>query len=64
MSYIRTILKNEPAIVTQALALVGLVLAAAFEVIALEGGDLAAVIGAVLAAAGVTRSRVTPTSKL
>lgn len=63
MSFIRTILKNEPAIVTQTLALVGLILAAVFDVVAIEGGDLAAVIGAVLAAAGVTRSQVAPTSK-
>jgi hypothetical protein len=35
-----------------------------FDVIQLEGGASAAVIAAVLAAAGVTRQQVTPTSKL
>ena len=61
---ISRILTNEPAIRNQAIALVGLILAAVLDVIQLEGGASAAVIAAVLAAAGVTRQQVTPTSKL
>jgi hypothetical protein len=61
---ISRILKNEPAIRNQAVALVGLILAAVFDVIQLEGGASAALIAAVLAAAGVTRQQVTPMSKL
>jgi hypothetical protein len=64
MTFVRRILKNEPAIRNQAIALVGLILAAVLDVIQLEGGASAAVIAAVLAAAGVTRQQVTPTSKL
>ena len=63
MTFIRTILKNEPAIVSQVVALLGLIAAAVFDVIQLEGGTSAAVIGAVLAAAGVTRQKVTPVAK-
>ena len=55
--------RREPAVVSQLIALAGLMLAELLDVIALEGGAWAAVAAAVLAAAGVTRQRVTPVDR-
>lgn len=61
---IPTVIKNEPAIVAQVVALVALVLVEAIDWVSLGLGEWAALVGAVLTAAGVTRSQVTPTAKL
>ena len=57
------VMRREPAVVSQLIALAGLMLAELLDVIALEGGAWAAVAAAVLAAAGVTRQRVTPVDR-
>lgn len=59
-----TIIKNEPAIVSQVVALLALVLIEAIDWVSLGLGEWAGIAGAVLAAAGVTRQSVTPTAKL
>jgi hypothetical protein len=59
-----TIVKNEPAIVTQVVALLAILVFEAIGWIELGLGEWAPIVAAVLAGAGVTRSQVTPTSKL
>ena len=58
------VIKNEPAIVSQVVALLALVLIEAIDWVSLGLGEWAALVGAVLSAAGITRASVTPTSKL
>jgi hypothetical protein len=58
------IIRTEPAIVSQVVALLALILADAIEWIEIGLGEWAPIVGAVLAAAGITRQSVTPTSKL
>ena len=53
-------IRNEPAIVNAVLALVALVVTAVVDVIELQGGEVGAIAAAILAAAGITRQRVTP----
>ena len=59
-----TVIKNEPVIVSQVIGLLALILIEALDWVELGLGEWAPIIGAVLAAAGVGRSQVTPTSKL
>lgn len=59
-----TIIRNEPAIVSQVVALLALLLVEAIDWVALGLGEWAALVGAVFTAAGVTRSQVTPVHKL
>jgi len=54
------IVHREPVISAQLIALVGLVLAEALDWIEVGMGEWGAIVGAVLAAAGVSRQRVTP----
>lgn len=56
--------KNEPAILSQVVALLALVLIEALDWIELGLGEWAPIVGSVLVAAGVTRSQVTPVRKL
>ena len=58
------IVKNEPAIVAQVVALLALLLIDVLQVIELGLGEWAPIVVAVLAGAGVTRSQVTPVNKL
>lgn len=58
-------IKTEPAIISGLAALLSIAVASAVEVIELNGGgEVVAIIVAILGAAGVTRENVTPTSKL
>ena len=59
-----SVIKNEPAIVAQVVALVALVLVEAIDWVSLGLGEWSALVAAVLTAAGVTRSQVTPVNKL
>ena len=58
-----TIFHREPVISAQLIALVGLVLAEALDWIEVGMGEWGAIVGAVLAAAGVSRQRVTPVGR-
>ena len=57
------IVHREPVISAQLIALVGLVLAEALDWIEVGMGEWGAIVGAVLAAAGVSRQRVTPVER-
>jgi hypothetical protein len=57
---IPSVFRREPAIVSQVVALLALLLVEGIDWVSLGLGEWAALAGAVLAAAGVTRSRVTP----
>ena len=57
------IVNREPVISAQLIALVGLVLAEALDWIEVGMGEWGAIAGAVLAAAGVSRQRVTPVER-
>ena len=57
------IVNREPVISAQLIALVGLVLAEALDWIEVGMGEWGAIVGAVLAAAGVSRQRVTPVER-
>ena len=59
-----SIIRNEPAILSQVVALLALLLADVLDVVDLGLGEWAPIVGAVLAAAGVTRQSVTPVAKL
>jgi hypothetical protein len=58
------VIKGEPAIVSQVIALLAVVLVEALGWIELGLGEWAPIVAAVLTGAGVTRSKVTPVSKL
>jgi len=57
------IMNREPVISAQLIALVGLVLAEALDWIEVGMGEWGAIVGAVLAAAGVSRQRVAPVER-
>jgi hypothetical protein len=58
------IVKENPVVVSQVVALLAVLLVEALGWITLGLGEWAPIAGAVLAAAGVGRSQVTPVSKL
>lgn len=53
-------IRREPAIVNAVLALVALVVTAVVDVIEVNGGEIGAIVAAILVQAGITRQRVTP----
>ena len=57
------IVNREPVISAQLVALVGLIVAEALDWIEVGMGEWGAIVGAVLAAAGVSRQRVTPVER-